>query len=259
MSILSYIIPESLAGEINDLESAIAAFKSAAISETELKARRVPFGVYEQRKKGAYMVRVRCAAGIITPLQLKRVAELSLKFASGVLHITTRQEIQIHDVGIEDLIPIIKELALVGLSTRGGGGNTVRNITASWNSGVAAGELFDVAPYAVGLTSAMIARPDSWLLPRKYKIAFSNGAREAVFASVNDLGFVAQVRECVRRFKVFVAGGLGRQSQAGYILHDFAPAPEILMIAEAIKRVFSQNGNRKNKHAARLRFLWNSL
>ncbi len=256
---LLYEIPASLEYEINNLESLIVAFRGNAISEPELKANRVPFGIYEQRKKGTFMVRVRCAAGIITPSQLKRVAELSLQFASGILHITTRQEIQIHDVVIENLISIIRELAKVGLSTRGGGGNTVRNITASWDSGVATDEVFDVAPYAVALTSAMINRSDSWLLPRKYKIAFSNSEKDTAFASVSDLGFIAKIKDGVPGFRVFVAGGMGRHSQPGHLLHEFVPASDIFIIAEAIKQVFSKYGNRKNKHTARLRFLWKSL
>jgi sulfite reductase (ferredoxin) len=259
MVLKAYDIPDTLGAEIDELESLIAAFRRNTVTETELKAHRVPFGIYEQRAKGTYMVRVRCTAGIITPSQLKRVAELSLQFASGTLHATTRQEIQVHEVVIDDLIPVIRELAKVGLSTRGGGGNTVRNITAPWDSGVSQGENFDVSPYAVALTSAMIARHDSWLLPRKYKIAFSGSEKNALFATVNDLGLIAQIHDGTPGFRVFVAGGMGRLSQPGNLLHDFVPASEIFLIAEAIKRLFSKHGNRKNKHAARLRFLWNSL
>jgi sulfite reductase (ferredoxin) len=259
MQFASYQIPDSLKKEIDELETLIAAFRKGSVSENELKARRVPFGVYEQRKRGLYMVRVRCTAGIITPYQLKRVAELSLRFASGSLHITTRQEVQIHDVAIDDLVPIIRALADVGLSSRGGGGNTVRNITAPWSAGVDAREIFDVTPYAIALTSALIARSDSWLLPRKYKIAFSSSDKDTTFASVQDLGFFAQIKDGQKGFRVFVAGGMGRQSETGHLLHDFVPTSEIFLIAEAIKRLFSKHGNRKNKHAARLRFLWSTL
>lgn len=259
MSLTGYEIPTNLHTEIDELESLISAFRNGSISEVELKARRVPFGVYEQRKRGTYMVRIRSTAGIITPSQLKRVAELSLQYASGTLHLTTRQEIQIHDVLIDNLVPLIRALIEVGLVTRGGGGNTVRNISAPWNSGIAENEIFDVAPYAAALTTAMINRGDSWLLPRKYKIAFSNSEKDEGYATVNDLGLIAQVKDGVKGFRVFVAGGMGRQSQPGHLLHDFVVESEILLITEAVKRVFSKYGNRKNKHSARLRFLWNSL
>lgn len=259
MSLQGYSIPASLHNEIDELEVLIKNYHAGSVLPTELKAHRVPFGVYEQRKKDTYMVRVRCTAGIITPFQLKTIAQLSKRFGSGSLHVTTRQEIQIHDVGIDDLVPIIRGLADVGLSTRGGGGNTVRNITAPWDSGITQDELFDVTPYAAALTTSLIARSDSWLLPRKYKIAFSNSEKDTAFATVNDLGLIASIKDNKPGFKVLVAGGMGRLSQAGHLLHEFVPASEILVIAEAIKRVFSKYGNRKNKHAARLRFLWNSL
>jgi sulfite reductase (ferredoxin) len=259
MTIVAYKIPASLKEEIFELESLINSFKNNTITETELKARRVPFGIYEQRKRGTYMVRVRCTAGIITPVQFQRVAELSLRFASGNLHVTTRQEIQIHDVLLEDIIGILKSLAEIGLSSRGGGGNTVRNITAPWDAGISKSELFDVTPYATALTSELISRSDSWLLPRKYKIAFSNSKDIFSYAFINDLGLIPVVNGNVKGFKVYVAGGMGRHSQPGNLLHEFVDGSEIGYVAEAIKRVFSKFGNRKNKHAARLRFLWNSL
>ncbi len=259
MTIAAYKIPDSLHDEILELESLIQSLKKGTVTDAELKPRRVPFGIYEQRKRGTYMVRIRCTAGIITPAQLLQVADLSLRFASGNLHVTTRQEIQIHDVLLGNIAGILKALAEIGLSSRGGGGNTVRNIIAPWDAGISKTELFDVTPYAAALTSELISRSDSWLLPRKYKIAFSNGDDIFNYALINDLGLIPVLNGTVKGFKVYVAGGMGRQSQPGNLLHDFIKASEIGVVAEAIKRVFSKHGNRKNKHAARLRFLWNSL
>lgn len=259
MALAAYKIPAFLKNEIDKLEANIAAFPNNEISSLEMKSLRVAFGIYEQRTKGNYMVRVRCTAGIITPFQLKSVAELSLRFASGYLHITTRQEIQIHDVKIGNIIPIIRALADIGLSTHGGGGGTVRNIIAPYDSGLYSDEVFDVSPYAVALTSALINRQDSFKLPRKYKISFSNSEKNSKYAHVNDVGFIAQIKNGEDGFKVLVAGGMGRQSQPGQLLHEFIPASDVFIVAEAIKRVFFKYGNWENKHAARLRFLWNSL
>ena len=259
MTSLQYIIPESLNGEIDELETLIAQYQSQKINTVQLKAHRVPFGVYEQRVKGTFMVRIRCAAGIITPVQLRRAAQLSAQYGLGRLHLTTRQELQIHDVALESLVTVIRSLAAVGLSTRGGGGNTVRNITASADSGIAPSEVFDVTPHAVELTSRLIALGDSWLLPRKYKIAFSNSDADTAFATVNDLGFVARIKEGQRGFAVFVAGGMGRKPEPAHLLYDFAPESDVFIIAEALKRLFSKYGNRRNRHAARLRFVWNTL
>lgn len=259
MALLAYKIPDLLNTEIDELEGYIKSFKDGLISEIDMRARRVPFGIYEQRKKGTYMVRIRCTAGIITPSQLQRVAELSIRYASGNLHVTTRQELQIHDVTLDALVPVIRSLRDVGLSTRGGGGNTVRNIIAPWDAGVNRDEPFDVTPYAVALTSELVALPDSWLLPRKYKIAFSSSEHEFNYARINDLGFEAVLKGSEHGFRVYVAGGMGRQSQPGHLLHEFISAEDVYVVAEAIKRVFSKFGNRKERHAARLRFLWNSL
>lgn len=256
---MNYRLPATLKAEIDDLEKQIHRLGQGEISDSELKARRVPFGIYEQRIRGQYMARIRCAAGIITPLQLKTVAQLAKQYGSGRLHVTTRQEIQMHDIPIEHLIPVLRELHDAGLSTRGGGGNTVRNITASWNSGIAADELFDVTPHAVELTSRMVELPGSWLLPRKFKIAFSNSAEDNSFATVNDLGFVATINNGKKGFRVFVAGGMGRSPQPGVLLHEFIDEKDVFQVAEALKRLFSRYGNRRNKHTARLRFLYNSL
>jgi sulfite reductase (ferredoxin) len=256
---MSYQLPATLAPEIDDLERQINRFIRGEISDAELKARRVPFGIYEQRTKGHYMTRIRCAAGMISPSQLSVVATLAQESGSGRLHITTRQEIQIHDLPLESLISVLRSLYESGLSTRGGGGNTVRNITASWDSGITNDELFDVTPHAVELTSRLIELPGSWLLPRKFKIAFSNTEADTAFATINDLGFIAQIRNGRKGFRVFVAGGMGRAPEPGQLLHEFVDESEVFHIAEAIKRVFSRYGNRKNKHTARLRFLWNTL
>ncbi|MCX7726065.1 MAG: sulfurtransferase TusA family protein [Chitinispirillaceae bacterium] len=256
---LTYTIPPNLIKEIDEIDYYINQFKSGKIDESELKSYRVPFGIYEQRIKGLFMIRVRCAAGIITPSQLSELGKIAIKYGNGKLHLTTRQEIQIHDVKIDNIINILKELYNIGLSSRGGGGNTVRNITASWDSGIGLHNVFDVAPYAVELTNRMIADHTSWLLPRKFKIAFSNSTVDNAYATVNDLGFIAIKNKDKLGFKVFVAGGLGRMPKVGKILHDFVPPNEVYEIAEAIKRIFLQYGNRKNRHSARLRFLWESL
>ncbi len=254
-----YEIPPGLDSEIDDLEQLIAKRGAGQISETELKVHRVPFGVYEQRASGSYMIRVRCAAGGVTPIQLRRVAELAKQFGDGIVHITTRQEVQIHAVTLDRIIPVIRSLRQVELSTRGGGGNTVRNIIVSPDSGIAPNEAFDVTPYAAALTSRLTAQTESWKLPRKYKIAFGNSEPDNIQARFNDVGFLACIEKGRKGFRVTVAGGMGAKPRVGSLLHDFIPAEEAYIVALAIRNVFSAHGNRRNRHAARLRFLWNTL
>jgi len=254
-----YQIPSNLAAEIDELESLVGRFQRAELDATSFKARRVPFGCYEQRRDGSYMVRIRATGGAVTPAQLARIAELSAQYGASAVHVTTRQEFQIHDVALENVIAILRALLAVGLSTRGGGGNTVRNIIVSQSAGVDADEVFDPSPYAFALTTRLIAEPDSWTLPRKLKFAFSNSAADSAFGQFNDVGLIAAIHAGVKGFKIYVAGGMGRKPAVGHLLHEFIAADQIYIVAEAVKRLFDQNGNRKNRNAARLRFLWETL
>ena len=253
-----YKIPLSLETEIIDFDLHVKKFVDGKITSKELKHESAPFGVYEQRNT-KFMIRIRCAAGIISPAQLKAVALLSQQFGGKEVHITTRQELQIHDVEPENIIPAIKGLRKIGLASRGGGGNTVRNILASWDSGISANEVFDVTPHAVALTNKLINEESSWKLPRKFKIAFANSDNDNINARCTDVGFVAVKKDGRKGFKVYVAGGMGRKSQSGNILHNFIPEDEFYFVAEAIKLLFYKYGNRENRNQARLRFLWNSL
>src|SRR3990167_7773959 len=254
-----YSIPPQLDGEINQLEKLIEKFKRGEITAVEVKAHRVPFGVYEQRESDTYMMRIRCVAGMISPLQLEKVAGIATQYGIRDIHITTRQELQIHYVKLEYLVAMIRQLKEIGLATRGGGGNTVRNIVAQEDAGINPLEEFDVSPYALALTSRMIAESDSWNLPRKFKIAFSGSSEDKGYATIADVGFIAKIKDGKKGFKVYAAGGLGAKSEVGKLLLEFIGADEVFAVTKALKNVFFKYGNRKNKHAARLRFLWQSL
>jgi sulfite reductase (ferredoxin) len=254
-----YRLPDNLQKEIDDLESLIASQLRGEVDAANLKVRRVPFGCYEQRRPGTYMLRVRTTGGAITPVQLRGLAHISELFGAESLHITTRQEFQIHDVALESVIPALRALLALGLSTRGGGGNTVRNIILSEDAGIGTGEVFDPSPWAFALTSRLIAEPDSWNLPRKFKIAFSNSPTDSAYAQFNDVGFIATIKEGRAGFKVYVAGGLGAKAAVGHLLESFVLAEDIYAVTAALKRLFDQHGNRKNRNAARLRFLWVQL
>lgn len=254
-----YQIPDSLPGELAELDGYIGQFQRGELDGAALKARRVPFGCYEQRKDGTYMVRIRTTGGALTPAQLKAIAEIADRHGTDFLHVTTRQEFQIHDLALGDVTRVMRDLLAAGLSSRGGGGNTVRNIMVSPDAGTGADEVFDPSPYAFALTSRLIAEGDSWLLPRKLKIAFSNSPADTAFAQFNDIGFIARSEDGVKGFRVYVAGGMGNKPEVGHLLHDFIPGGDVYLVAEAVKRLFDKHGNRKNRHAARLRFLWKSL
>lgn len=251
-----YEIPGNLYGEIDEFESVVQRHLAGEIDGESLKVRRVPFGCYEQRQNGTYMLRVRCPGGAITPRQLRMLAAVSKAYGRDSIHVTTRQEFQIHDLKLENVIPAMRLLLAVGLSTRGGGGNTVRNIVVSSDAGISADEVFDPSPFAFALTSRLINEPDSWVLPRKFKIAFSNSDKDSAAARFNDLGFIATVQNGNWGFCVYVAGGMGAKPEVGHLLQEFTSLDDVYIVAEAVKRVFAKHGNRKDKNAARLRFLW---
>ena len=248
-------IPESVKEDTLNYRSQVEKFLKGDTSLISFRAYRVPMGVYEQRTTGKFMVRIRIGAGIVLPFQLQRVAELSKRYGNGILHVTTRQDIQIHAVNIEDTPDVLKGLLEVGLSPRGGGGNTVRNITACPEAGVCAKEEFDVAPYAIATAEYLLQDRGSFNLPRKYKIVFSGCSQDCALACVADLGFFAHKKDGGKGFAVYAAGGLGSNPAVSVKIEDFIEDKEIFEVAEAIKRLFDKHGDRTNKHKARLRYV----
>ena len=254
-----YTIPESLKSDLSAFARHVHDFRNGDIEAVKFKAIRVPMGIYEQRKNGTFMVRVRCAAGMITPRQLKEVALLAQCEGTEPIHITTRQELQLHNVQLEQAPGILEQLFHLGLSSRGGGGNTVRNIMASIDAGIANDEIFDVTPYAIALTNTLTSEADSWSLPRKYKIALAGNDSDNANATFSDLGLIATIRDGEKGFKVFIGGGLGSKPTAGFKLSDFISAADVLYVGEALKILFSEHGNRRNRHKARIRFIFYKL
>ncbi len=253
-------LPDNVVQDVRGYRNKLQRFLDGEISDIAFKAYRVPMGVYEQRESGRFMVRVRLPAGLAWPYQLRRVAELSRQYGNGVPHVTTRQDIQIHDVALSDTANVQEGLLEAGLSARGGGGNTVRNITACPTAGACPGEAFDVRPYAIALAEYLLAFKSSYNLPRKFKVAFAcREDEDGAMASVTDLGFFARTRDGRRGFKVLAGGGLGSNPRVGVLLEEWVEDTEFVAVAEAVKRLFDKHGDRSNKHAARLRYVLDRL
>jgi sulfite reductase (ferredoxin) len=248
-------IPETVREDTLNYRSQVKKFLDDQTSPIAFRAYRVPMGVYEQRTANKFMVRIRIGAGLILPFQLERIADLSQKYGNRVLHVTTRQDIQIHEVNIEDTPDVLEGLLEAGLSSRGGGGNTVRNVTACPEAGVCPKEEFDVAPFAIATAEYLLQDRSSFNLPRKYKIVFSGCSQDCAFASVADLGFFAHKKDGIKGFAVYAAGGLGSNPAVAVKIEDFLKADEVFEAAEAIKRLFDKHGDRTNKHKARLRYV----
>jgi len=254
-----YRLTGDIGAELEQMREMCEQFASGAIPAPRFQAFRVPRGIYEQRESGTYMLRARLAAGIILPAQLRAAAEAAQTYGDATLHFTSRQDLQVHGVEVENIVAALRVLADAGLSTKGGGGNTVRNIAACYQAGVCRKELFDVTPHVVGLTEYLLPDPLSYQLPRKYKIAFSGCGADCAGATINDLGFIARERDGVRGFAVYVGGGMGAESRVGQLLEEFVPADHVPAVSQAVKQVFDKHGNRKNRHRARIRFLVEDL
>jgi sulfite reductase beta subunit-like hemoprotein len=252
---------EAIEAEIVRFEERARQLQSGAITDEQFRPFRLKHGTYGQRQPGFQMLRVKIAAGVLQPAQLRVLAEIADEYSTGRGHLTTRENIQFHFVKLENVGAAMRLLADTGLTTREACGNTVRNVTACPVAGICPGEAFDVTPYALGVSRYLLRHPDFHDLPRKFKIAFSGCEDDGgcAVAGIHDIGLIAQVRgnngTSHRGFKVLVGGGLGSLPTEAAVLTDFLPEEELLPTVEAILRVFTETGNRKNKLMARLKFV----
>jgi sulfite reductase beta subunit-like hemoprotein len=252
---------EAIEVEIVRFEERIQQLQSGAITPEQFRPFRLKHGTYGQRQPGFQMLRVKIAAGVLKPAQLRVLASIADEYSTGRGHLTTRENIQFHFVKLENVGAAMRLLADAGLTTREACGNTVRNVTACPVAGICPGEAFDVSPYALGVSRYLLRHPDFHDLPRKFKIAFSGCENDGdcAVAGIHDVGLIAQVRgdngTARRGFKVLVGGGLGSLPTEAAILSDFLPEEELLPTIEAVLRVFTETGNRKNKLLARLKYV----
>jgi len=252
-----------VAKELDVYEDVIKRLHQGEIHPERFKSYRLLFGTYGVRhySEGTHMIRIKVPSGFITSEQLRTIADVVERFAgSGHGHLTTRQDIQLHFVKIDDVPSMLRMLADVGLTTREACGNTVRNITASYLSGICPDEIFDPLPYALYTTRYFLRHPLTSTLPRKFKIAFSECENDHAMVKIHDLGCVSQIRQNgkdIYGFKVFVGGGLGAIPFYAKPIVDFVPVDEFYPLAEAIIRIFHEYGTeeRKNRNKARIKFL----
>ncbi|MDH4100445.1 MAG: nitrite/sulfite reductase, partial [Nitrospirota bacterium] len=226
-----YRVPRVIQEDVTLYKLEVEKFNNGEVSPNKFKPFRVSRGIYGQREKETFMVRIRIPGGGLFPEQLERIADLSEQYGNGIPHITDRQDIQLHWVRLDGTVKAMESLNEVSLATRGGGGNTVRNVTACPYAGVCPEEVFDVTPYSVALTEMLIQHPRAFSLPRKFKVAFSGCSRDCAFATMNDVGFIAKTREKngkeEKGFRVYVAGGMGAKSRVADLLEEFVTEDEV--------------------------------
>lgn len=253
-------IPEDIREEIEAFESEARRVAEGDLSNDLFKPFRLQHGIYGQRQPGVQMFRIKVPFGGMTGNQLRRVAELANRYATGVAHVTTRQDIQLHYVQLTDVGTMMRGLAEVGLTTREACANTVRNVTACHLAGVCPGEVFDITPYAKTIAYHLLRNPLNQSMPRKFKIAFSGCAHDCALTPIHDIGLLAARQGGgTIGFKMVVGGGLGSTPRLAQTLREFVPMAELIPSIEAVIKVFDALGNRKNRNKARMKFVIDKL
>lgn len=241
--------------DIINLGLKIQAYKKGELNEDKFKALRLARGVYGQRQLGVQMIRIKLPFGKVTTNQLRRISDVSDEYSTGRLHITTRQDIQIHHVSLDRTPQLWADLEKDDVTLREACGNTVRNVTASAIAGIDPNEPFDVSPYADLVFRYFLRKPFGQELGRKIKIAFSSSEDDDSYTFIHDFGFIPKIKDEIRGFKVLVGGGLGAQPFLAKTAYEFLPASDILAFIEASIRIFDRLGERNNRNKARLKYL----
>ena len=210
------------------------------------------------------MMRIKIPFGGLSTEQMDVLADLADEYSDNILHITTRQDIQLHYVRIDDTPDLMRRLASVNITTLEACGNSVRNITACPLAGVCRDQAFDVTPYSHAMAKFLLGHDDVQDFGRKFKVAFSGCEHHACgLVNMHDLGLLAQTQEIdgelKRGFAVFVGGGLGTVPHNAQLLTEFAAEEEILPLTQAVSRVFARLGEKQNRNRARIKFLVSSL
>ena len=249
--------------DIIELEQKIRAFREGTLNEEKFRSLRLARGVYGQRQQGVQMIRIKLPFGKVTTKQLLRIADISDEYSNGNLHLTTRQDVQIHYVSLDRTPELWAKLEQDDITLREACGNTVRNITASATAGIDPKEPFDVSPYAQELFKYFLRKPFGQELGRKFKIAFSSNDDDTAYTFMHDLGFIPRViieeGQIVRGFKVLIGGGLGAQPFLAKIAFEFLEEDQIIPFTEAVIRVFDRYGERSSRHKARIKYLVNKI
>jgi len=249
--------------DIIDLAEKISKFRNLEIDEEKFRALRLARGVYGQRQPGVQMVRIKIPYGKLSFRQLRKIADLSDEYASGKLHATTRQDIQIHYVSLDKTPELWTKLEQAKITLREACGNTVRNVTASDKAGIDPNEPFDVSPYAHAVFEYFLRNPICQEMGRKFKIALSSSEQDSAFTFIHDVGVIPKIKvrngKEIRGFKVYIGGGLGAQPFLAQLAYEFLEEDKLIPFIEGLLRVFDRYGERARRQKARLKFLLNDL
>lgn len=244
-----------LAEESEYFANKVKLYRQDKLNADEFRRFRLQNGAYGSRLNSEFsMIRIKVPGGDITPSQMEKIASLSESFSIGSAHVSTRQNIQLHWVQLEDVSEVFRGLAEVGLTSREACGNTIRNVMCSHFSGVCPNEPFDTTPHAKAIARFFLRNPICQNLPRKFKFNFSCCAEHG-YVRIADVGLVPTIRDGIRGFRIYLGGGLGAASFIGHLLEEFTPESRLLSTSIATIRLYDRLGNRENLARNRMRYL----
>ena len=249
--------------EADNFAETVKLYRQGKYDEASFRRFRLQHGAYGTRMTSDYaMVRVKLPAGEIYPKQFEKLSQISEQYSIGSAHFSTRENIQLHWVILEDVSEIFRALAEVGLTSREACGNSVRNVMCSPLSGVCCDEKFDSTPYALATAKFFLRNPMAQSLPRKFKFNFTCCEKHGMVRMV-DVGLIPDIQQIdgseQKGFKIFLGGGLGNRSFVGHQLEDFTPEEDLLYTSIAVMRIFDRLGDRKNLARNRMRYLVNDM
>ncbi len=248
------IVQERVAQYRGQLERHLA----GTLSEDDFRPLRLQNGLYIQRH--APMLRIAVPYGLLSSVQMRKLAFIARRYDRGYGHFTTRQNLQFNWPKLEETADILAELASVEMHTIQTSGNCVRNITSDEYAGIAPDEIVDPRPLAEILRQWSTFHPEFAFLPRKFKIAISASREDRAATAFHDIGLYAlKAPDGQVGFRVLVGGGMGRTPIVGSVIRDFLPWQEYLNYCEAILRVYNRYGRRDNLFKARIKILVRSL
>ena len=242
----------SFVDSIETFRAKAEGFIAGEVPKNEFKGFSGYYGSYAQKGGQKLMLRLRMPAGRVTPAKMAFVANALKEYDVNMMHFTTCQAIQLHNLDVDTTCSIMKEALDVGIITMGGGGDFPRNTMCSPLSGVEKGEYFDVLPYAEIAGEYAMNLLALKKMPRKLKICFSNSPANKPHATYRDLGFVARPDG---KFDVYSAGGLGNNSKFGVLITEAIDPSEILYYVKAMYLTFCAHGNYENRGKARTRYM----
>ena len=258
--------------DVDEFEAGYQAFKAGTMPEERFTPFRLQMGVYGQRQEGVQMIRAKLPGGNLTPEQLEVLGDCAESYGGclpsdgtlkeapeKVVHITTRQDIQVNFVALDDVVPFLRNMDDAGLTSREACGNTVRNVTSCFLAGRCPAEHADVSVHARKFAEYFLRHPLGQQFPRKFKVTFSGCATDCGLGGMHDIGFIATHQDGVAGFKVWAAGGLSSQPVQAILLEPFIPESEIFLVGEALMRIHFKFSDRKRRARARMKYVMQKL